>query len=210
MAYPIYPLQGYIPENHPLYFCDANVWIAILKAYGLGGVDNAEVPYRDFFEAIINLNEINDPEVAKKIKNKPKIILTSLLLSEIINTYMRKVAMKAFFGGGDTYKGLNFKDAYRDNPTSDYKKQITTFVSDFNIFLGYTVLWDDEFQNLSPENLLSLMTSLPIDFNDLYFIQQLKNKNIPIVTHDKDFLSQDLFIITDNPSLLRKSTVHHK
>lgn len=210
MAYPIYPLKGYFPENHPLYFCDANVWIAILKSYGLGGVDKVESPYCDFFEAIINLNEINDPDAVKKIKNKPKIILTSLLLSEIINTYMRKVAMRAFFGGGESYKAYSFKDNYRDNPSSDYKKQIKTFVSDFKIFLGYTEIWDDNFKSLSAENLLSLMTSLPIDFNDLYFIQHLKDKNIPIVTHDKDFLSQDLFIITDNPSLLRKSTVHHK
>lgn len=207
MAYPIYPIKGYIPENNPNYFCDANVWIAILKYFGLGGVTPDEVPYQDFFEAIINLNENNDPEAVKHIKYKPKIFLTSMLLSEIINTYMRKVAMRSFFGGGVTYKSLDYKKDYRENPTSDYKKQIGTFTSDLASFQDYVILINDDFSNIDPFSFLPSLSSQSTDFNDLYYYHLLKGKGVPFVTNDKDCLFQDIPIITNHSALLKHSTI---
>ncbi|NCA75037.1 MAG: hypothetical protein EOM90_01760 [Alphaproteobacteria bacterium] len=207
MAYPIHHIKDYIPENHPCYFCDANVWIAILKCYGLKGVTSEEVPYQDFFEAIINLNEIRDPVVAKRIKHRPKVILTSLLLSEIINAYMRNVAMKLFFGGGDTYKSHNYKSDYRENPHSDYKKQIKTLTSDLCAFQDYVILIDDDFTTISPFSFLPSLAALSMDFNDLYYYHFLKGKNIPFVTHDKDCLFQDIPVITSQSALLMHSTI---
>jgi len=207
MAYPIYQIQNFIPEDYPFYFCDANVWIAILKYYGIGSVRSYEEPYQDFFLAIINLNENKDPVAVKRIKNRPKIVLTSLLLSEVINAYMRNVAMKSFFGGGEAYKSHNFKTEYRDNIHSDYKKQIATFTSDLATFQDYVVLYNDDFTTISPFSFLPSLSTLNADFNDLYYFHFLKGKSIPLVTHDKDFLFQDITIITNQQALLRHSTI---
>lgn len=125
MAHLIYDITKVTPEDYPIYFFDANVWISGLLYYGSLSAQPHEKPYQDFVEAVVNLNSISEPKALKRIKNQPKIIIINLLLSEIINAYMRKVAMKAFFGGGKTYISMNFKSDYRDNPHSDYKKQLS-------------------------------------------------------------------------------------
>jgi hypothetical protein len=203
MAYLISDISSFPVDNCPYYYCDANVWIAALKHYGLCGADSYELPYQTFIEAIVNLNENNDPKLVKKIKNKPKIILSSLVLSEIINSFMRNVAMKAYFGGIDEYKKYDYKKDYRDNPSSDYKNQLTNLCTDISSFEDYTILENDDFINLNPFNWITQLSSIDADFNDLYYYQYLKGKAIPFVTHDKDFKFQNLHVITANHNLLR-------
>ena len=153
------------------------------------------------------MNETKDPEAVKRIKNRPKIILTGLLLSEIINAYMRNVAMKAFFGGDSSFKSHNFKSEYRDNPSSDYKQQIKTFTSDLDAFQDYTILMSDDFEKIHPFSFLPSLTTLSTDFNDLYYYHFLKDKGIPFVTHDKDCLFHDIPIITNQSELLKRTTI---
>ena len=204
MPYNIFKINNVTPQDYKLFFCDANVWIAALKYFGSGPQKNYEAPYVDFFQAIIelNVNIKNEPKLAKKIKNKPKIVLTSVVLSETINAYMRGIAMKAYFNGDTT--GYSFKNDYRDNPNSDYKTQFDNLVSDISAFKDYTVLIDDDFSNIKPFELLKNMPS-NTDFNDFYYYKLLKDKKIPIITHDTDFLFEDIPIITNNHKLLKKS-----
>lgn len=203
MAYLISDIRSLPVEDFPLYYCDANVWIATLKLYGNGVADSYELPYQTFVEAIVNLNENNDPQQIKKIKNKPKIILSSLVLSEIINSFMRNVAMKAYFGGNDEYKKHDYKKDYRDNPVSNYKKELTNLCTDISSFEDYTILEQDDFVNMKPYSWINQLSSLDADFNDLYYYKYLKSKGIPFVTNDKDFNFQDIPIITANPKLLK-------
>lgn len=83
------------PDKYKLYFIDANIWIAIIKYNNFNKKDIDFQPYFDFFEALVNLNSLPN-KLIKKDKYKPKIIMTSMLLSEIINAYLRNVAMPAF------------------------------------------------------------------------------------------------------------------
>lgn len=203
MAYLISDINSFPVDEYPYYYCDANVWIAELKHYSILGADAHELPYQTFIEAVVNLNMNNDPRLAKKIKNKPKIILSSLVLSEIINAFMRNVAMRAYFGGNSEYKSFDYKRDYRDNPISDYKSQLTNLCTDISSFEDYTSLENDEFASLNPFGFISQLPSIDADFNDLYYYQYLKDKDIPFVTHDKDFKFPDIQIITANPTLLR-------
>ncbi len=202
MPYVIKKLPDYIPEDKPLYFCDANVWIAVLKNSGSKGTEKRDQPYIDFFDAVINLNNVSDPKVLKKIKNQPKFVLTSMLVSEIINAYMRNVAMRLFYGGGDEYKKHDFKKEYRDLTHSDYFKELKALTSDISAFKDYVILMDDDFNKINPINLFSSLKS-NFDFNDYYYYALLLGKDIPIITHDKDFSFQDIEIITTQSELLK-------
>lgn len=207
MAFLIHKIDSIIPEDYPLIFCDANVWITTLKYFGSINVSTDEQPYQDFIDAIINLNNVSDPILSKKIKNRPKIVLTSILLSEIINAYMRNVAMKSFFGGGVTFKSMNYKSDYRDNPHSDFKKKLKDLCSDIIAFKDYTVVMDDSFKTIDPFNILSTLGTFDADFNDVYYYHFLTHHKMPFITHDRDCRFSDIVIGTNLKSLLNHSTI---
>lgn len=202
MAYQIYDITSFPVDEYPYYYCDANVWIAALKCYCSGSVDAYEEPYHIFIEAVVNLNEEQDSQVLKTIKHQPKIILTSLVLSEIVNSFMRNVAMKSYFMGSVQSRQPEFKKDYRDNPSSDYRRQLKNLCTDIIAFSDYTILQDDEFNKTDPYSWIGNLHTIDADFNDLYYFEFLKDKNIPFVTSDKDFKFQDVPIVTANRKLL--------
>lgn len=201
MAFEAFKLTNILPESHQFYFFDANIWIAILKNNQYDNAEKYYQPYIDFFESIVNLNTITDTKILKKVKNVPKIVFTSMLLSEIINAYLRNVAMPAFLrckpGEG------NFKKDYRENVYSDFDKQIKILVSDIQQFSFLFHIVDDSFSKIGIGNSLNLLDR-KIDFNDLYYSLLMKELSIPIVTHDKDFKFDSITIITTNSILLQK------
>jgi predicted nucleic acid-binding protein len=101
------------------YFIDANVWI--YSTQNTSSLKYWENKYADFFFDIIDSNL--DP--------KPKIILPSLLISEIINTYLRQVALKEYkkIVGASSVPPDYFKREYR--PTQHTKINLNKFVMIF-------------------------------------------------------------------------------
>jgi hypothetical protein len=198
MSLLINKIIGYDPANHPLYFLDANVWIAALKNNQYNNADHKEQKYIDFFDAIIQLNILSTSVPKKKIK-APKIVMTSMLLSEIINAYLRNIAMPLFFNDN---KHHDFKKEYREEIYSDYDKQLKFITTDIQAFNEYLLLIDDNFVNMGANDLLSSLDRKN-DFNDLYYYKLFKDKGIAIVTEDKDFCYDDIVIITNNESLKR-------
>lgn len=201
MAYLIHDIKKHPLDDYPFYFCDANVWIIALQYFG----EEETNPYQTFIEGIVNLNEEKDPKAIKRMNNQPKIIITSLVLSEIINAYMRNVAMKMNYGGGNEYKKYDFKSDYRDNPYSNYHQMLKDLISDLNAFSDYMILENDKFDTIKPFSFLSELLTIDADFNDLYYYQFLQGKNIPFLTNDKDCKFEDINIITANPKLLELS-----
>lgn len=195
MAYLIRNISTLIPGDHQLLFFDANAWIANLKKVS---IDPHEQPYIDAFDAVINLNEQKDLKALRKIKFKPKIVLTSMLLSEIVNTYMRNIAMKNYYGANH---GKNFKKDYRKE--TDYHQQMSLLVSDIKAFEDYIKLMDDDFIRIDPFNFLEdLKSNSNVDFNDCYYYNFLLHYKIPLITHDHDFVFENLEIYTANNKLL--------
>ncbi len=77
--------------SRPYYFFDTNAWLAYLV-----GSDNLQgkrvESYANLLEEVIYINGITNPQKLKWYKFQPKIIVSSLLLSEIYNAYLRMIA----------------------------------------------------------------------------------------------------------------------
>lgn len=206
MAYLIYDINKVTPDQFELYFFDSNCWIIALKLSYYSKEHDYELNYSNFFDAVIAMASITEPKALKKIKHKPSICFTSLLLSELINAYMRQVAMKMYFGGDETYKSYNFKNDYRSNVSSDYNTQLKKLIDDINAYKDYTIVVDDDFINIDPYSFISQLSD-SCDFNDLYYYYRLRSLNACVVTNDADFIFQDIPIITGNPKLLKLSSI---
>lgn len=200
MAYLISDIRLLSPDEFEFLFFDSNAWISALKNTGRLSLEQHEKPYVYFFEAVIELHSHMGTKRAKKIKHFPKIVVTSLLLSEIINAYMRRVAMVVYYNSLQVNpKDYDYKKHYRK--TDDFKKQLKNLITDFVAFKDYISLQDDGFINLDPYTILPAMNP-ENDFNDFYYYYYLMEKNIPIITHDADFAFQDVAILTASHTLL--------
>ena len=213
MAYQIKAIESVNPDSYPFYFFDSNVWIAQLQS-SINLINDPRLePYLTFFEGIVNLHTITDSKLLKKIRCQPKIIVTSLLLSEIFNGYMRQIAMRVYYDIQATKDGakapqelkafrsrFDFKKDYRK--TDDYKEKLRRLKSDFLAFRSFIDFRDDRFVELDPQTLIREINQ-DSDFNDFYYYYSLAAEGVPIVTDDGDFIFQDIPIITNNPKLLK-------
>jgi hypothetical protein len=200
MAYSISNVSGFDPQLNEYYFFDANIWIAAIKQNHCGTIDIRIKPYIEFFDAVVSLNNITDPKIVKRLKFQPKIIMTSMLLSEIINAYLRKVSMVLFYNNNMT--GIDFKRDYREMVHSDYEKQLKNIVSDIQAFNSMLHFVDDDFKSMDASSIFPFLNR-KVDFNDFYYFKLMKSLNIPIVTDDKDFNFEDILILTENTKLLK-------
>jgi len=206
MAYLIHDIEKVLPDQFESYFFDANSWIIAIKLSKHTQHYTYERKYADFFEAVINTASLTDPKLIKKLKYQPTISITSMLLSELINAYMRQIAMRMWFGGGEEYRKKNFKEDYRLDPQSDYNKQLKSLTNDISSYKDFTKVIDDDFKNIDPFTLINSLSET-CDFNDLYYYYRLSELNTCIVTDDSDFHFQDIPIITGNPKLLKLSSI---
>jgi hypothetical protein len=175
------------------YFVDTNVWIYAIEGDGL--LAPWQRRYSDFFYDIID--SLVDPQ--------PKILMPTLLFSEILNTYLKQIALEEYKTINGIPKGtsLNFKNDYR--PTQHYKESYEKVCDDIYglrtslIFIGDQSVLTDPPLYLNP-------AIAPFDFNDYFYYQICKEfqkeKSITILTHDADFQITDIPIITANWSLL--------
>ncbi len=190
------------PDDFPLYFFDANVWIAWLKRTGGKSINSFENDYVDFFEMVIKIHlRREDKFLAKKTKYFPKIVLPALALTEIINAAIR-IESEAY----STIAPLlsdGRKPTFKDYRQTDmYKKQLRQIVSDFQAVQEFIEMRDDHFTQMK---ILDNFGSNPdFDFNDYFYSLIFKNTDIPIVTNDRDYAMFDgITIITSNPKILK-------
>lgn len=193
------------PASYQYYFFDANIWITnLLNVSGkLPQLPrNQSAKYCHFFSEVVKL-ATKPPITQKRIPPvQPKIVVTSLLVSELFNAYMHLMF--------DVYKKTDptctvFKKHYRDS--ADYEKQMRILVSDFEAFKEYVHLESDYIQEIDPYTIFQCI-SPKNDFNDLYSYYQMievqKTKSpIAIVTDDADFVFSGIDIITANSTLLK-------
>lgn len=203
MAYNIHNIKDFVVMDREMYFLDSNVWIWFLTAQQFGNESLKEEWHRfyaDFTISIILLNSFTDKKTLKHIK-QPKIIITSLLFSELTNAYMRGI-MNAYMDEmeykDDEKKRYSFK---KFRKTLEYKDQHRNLIATFQQMSNFLLFIDDEFNSLKPLELFENLTDKQ-DFNDFYYYHLLKGKNITIVTDDGDFDFEDIEIITNRPSLL--------
>lgn len=191
MAYNIFHLDS--PKlKTKLYLFDANLWIKVLMpAFNQKPRDEK---YRKF------LKKFTEDDA------NPKIALTSLILSEVINRLMREVAMNKYI----REKGIDkttiskgfYKETYRG--TDHFKQQYELLCDDIKAYHNSYELVSDELGKTIMSRHIISSPPTGLDFNDYYYYQLAKKKGYAIITDDADFFVEDVEILTYNDTLYQK------
>ena len=196
-------LSEIVPEDYPYYFFDTNVWIYYLKSTAISPTVHWQRPYLDFVDAVFQAASMEDPKLTKRMKNVPKVIVTSLLQAELINAYLGQVVLKQ---AQDRYANdeLTLK-RYRNTHPTEYKSKLDDFLENFLAFEEYFYYLDDSFRDLGPNSLLRSLDR-NADYNDLYYAKHLIlwGKSVCVITNDQDFSFPNLNVATTNNILLRR------
>lgn len=183
--------------NDGRYFIDANIWIKILQPKI--NQSYKEKKYRELFEAITT-------------NNKCKIVVTSLLLSELINRIIREVYLNKFI---KKFKEKNptyiidkefYKNVYR--PSADFAKDYGLLCYEIKTYHQSIELVNDGLGSDVKIKHLLANPSFTLDFNDNYYYQLCKKNKFIILTDDKDFWVEDVEVISLNDTLKNKNIAH--
>jgi len=173
------------------YFFDANLWLKILKPpFNLTA---KEEKYLNFFERF------------KNSPVHPKIVITSLLLSEVINRYLRDVTYTKFIkkSGVSNPDKSYYKEVYR--PSEQFRTDYISLCEDIKAYQHYYELVSDGLGTDVKQK--ELLTSPPhsLDFNDHYYYRLALKHQYIIVTDDKDFFVPDVEVLTYNNQLIERA-----
>jgi len=178
------------------YFFDANVWFYIL--FPSPYIKPTLAEYERF------LNKIS----ASIIKPKPKVVVTSMVISEVINVYLRKVGLNVYFKTNPLLEPTpnSGKDRYKDiyRKSQEFKRDYDYVCASFKAYHKVFEFVNDEFSSFTPNQVLKNL-SVDLDFNDNYVFELAKKMNYTIVTHDIDFCLETVEILTSNKALLTKA-----
>jgi len=190
LAYNITELTRTTAVRSQAYFFDANVWIYYMQ--NIYALNSLEQLYVDFFDEVIN----------SRIDPNPTILMPTILLSEIVNTYLRQVAMKDYIQANGINTSIDYKRDYR--PTTHFQHAYAQVLDDVFAF-------EDMFENVNNSTLVANSKFIKsntnsIDFNDSayyhYCLEYSKKKPVTFLTNDKDFTVENIHILTNRPELL--------
>ena len=175
-----------------LYFFDANVWLYILDR-------SLQPPYHE--QVYIDFWERLTSSGANKV-----VVVNSLLVSEILNTYLR-IKFESYKEEQIIYNGkskkevnsLSFKNDYRGS--LDYRTNLLGFKSEFSAYSYFIEVVNDRAEEVDIMEMLEQMSNNS-DFNDVYYQHFCRVNNFPIVTHDGDFRCKEIPILTCHRDLL--------
>ena len=130
---------------------------------------------------------------------KSTIYITSLILSEFVNRCLR-------FDYNQWKKhpeNIQYGQDYKTNfiGSEAYRESVKNVTSNVNRIIKLTDKFPDDFHIIDLDFILRNLNH--VDFNDSYFIQMAKKRDLKIVTHDADFFSPlfDINIITGNKNI---------
>lgn len=127
------------------------------------------------------------------IKNKAIFAVNETVISEIINRIMR-LEFNKYNMPKDKFK--EFRDSPRGRSVLEDIYEIIK-----NRILSNFQITDELFSN---EELTNMLTVTPLDFNDKLIELICKKKSMILLTHDYDFSSSDVDILSANSRLLGK------
>ena len=179
-------IQSYAPQEGDRYFFDANIWLYFYCPIGNYN-KNTISKYDGFLKRVLS--------------NNTTIYISSLIVSEIINRWLR----------------LDFNILKRsDNRMVDFKQNYRGSENYLNTVHNITTVFNDQLLKIStPLNDRAEKISMPdvlcglakTDFNDSYYHQLARLNNLIIVTNDSDFSELDtgISILTANQRLLNSN-----
>lgn len=137
----------------------------------------------------------SDALAEMRIRNS-KIFIDALVLSEFINRF----AHWAFDQLPPERKPLEFKSFRKSD---EFKIVAQEIADDAKRIIDYAVCCDSGFGSIDMNELLNEYAMGDSDFNDQVIARLCKEKGLILVTHDGDFRSSGIDILTANPSMLR-------
>ena len=177
-------VETYVPQDGDKYFFDANIWLYFY------------CPIGDHKKEIISKYS---GFLKKAINNDIAIYISSLVISEIVNRWLRLDFN--ILHDKDPKKMNKYKWHYRGS--SHYFKTVKEIKAVFNTqLLKISTPLDDRATEISLPDVLSGLDKT--DFNDSYYHHLAKLDNLLIVTNDADFAELDtgVSILTANQKLL--------
>lgn len=191
MAYNITSARYYNLEEGSKYFLDANIWIFILSPSN--NPPHRIKKYLELFEKILDNGSL-------------KIVVPTLLISEVINRVIKNVYYPEFLRKkGTNKKDINpeyYKEIFR--PSQDYKDSYALLTDDFIAYNESIEFINDGLgSEINYEDIL-LNPPTDLDFNDNYYYNLALKRNYIIITDDKDFWVENVKIITQSANLLER------
>lgn len=182
----IIDISTYVPLESDKFFFDANVWMYLYCPIG-----NYKKHIIDKYSKFLK----------KAIQSKSSIFISSLMLSEFFNAWIRLE-----FNILKNTQSLEYVDFKKDFRRKDvYKKSADiakTVIIEKIMKLAKRI--DDKFENISLDDLFKEIEIS--DFNDSYYLSMANLENFKIVTNDSDFFSskdKSVPILTANNKLLK-------
>ncbi len=168
MSKTIFYIRGYAPQENESFLLDTSALIKTFTELNYNGNPKSEDYYSSFFY--------------KKLKpNKIKPYITSIILSELINRYLRFHYEQ--FKEINNKKSLKFKEYRNEEDYIEKLNAIISIVKD-DILPEFNRL-NDNFMNLSVDSLLSI--DITYDFNDKIIAETCVANKLTLVTDDYDF-----------------------
>ncbi len=176
-------IETYAPQDGDKYFFDANIWLYFYCPIGNYN-KNTIRKYDSFLKKAINSNTA--------------IYISSLVISEIVNRWLRLDFSRV------KRKDVSMRDFKQDYRSSlHYHSAVKDIQTVFNTqLLKISTPLDDRATEISLSDVLNGLDK--IDFNDCYYHHLAKLDNLLIVTNDADFAELDtgISILTANQKLL--------
>lgn len=184
MAYTIDTIKKDTPVKG-VFFFDTNVWIHVIAPTFSN--DTGSNKYISFFDKVFE-------------GKSTKIAVTSVLISEIINTYMRQVAFKLYMSEfNTTIDPKDFKSRYRS--TLHYSEHYALVCDELDQRKDKFLYLADPLENFS---FTEPQENQRLDFNDFIFHKLCSEQAITFVTDDGDFFLEDISILTLNQNLYKR------
>ncbi|RKU30229.1 hypothetical protein C6497_04510 [Candidatus Poribacteria bacterium] len=173
----ISPVSQYVFTTNEKFFFDANIWLFLF---------GPQTPKK-------NLVDIYSKAFSEIVKVDGQIYIDVLVLSEYINRHA-KLEYELADNQSDSFK------TFRD---STYFESIAKGISvAVKIITDYCTMIDSGYDTVSITNLMDDYVNGGTDFNDQIISEICRNNGFTLVTHDGDFKSQDIPILTANYKLL--------
>jgi len=183
----IIDISSYVPREGDKFFFDANIWIYLYCPIG-NHKRNVIKKYDSFLK--------------KALRAKSSIFISSLVLSEFFNSWIRLEFN--ILKESDSDKYVDFKKDFRG--TTPYKQSVFTIKTTVTKqIMKIAKRTDDEFEHISLDELFKGIEGS--DFNDNYYLTMADSKSFKIVTNDYDFATSrktSVAILTANYRLLRR------
>lgn len=180
------------PKENEKFLLDANVLLYLF--YTPGSYRKEMIcDYKNFFIEII--------------KNNSKIILSSNLLGEFFNRFIKMNLDTYVLKNNLLPTTFQLKDFRKTDEFGDVIKELLTI---FNLqLLPYAEFTTHQITGASVNLLLN--SAYGMDFNDCFYCETANELSIPIITNDYDFVNNDdkkkIVIITGNEKILERTNV---